>query len=257
MVRYEGGEPPYTEWELWNELQNVVDTHRSAIERYLESLPNQFDPDAADKVRTYVAQVLKSFVLLFRASQNLVHGESDLPIARKEVLPILDVLFLKDLFQLELAEDAIYTLESATDRGRQLLDLVIKAKPGPLAQKYLARVARCFTWGYQAETLILCRSVLEHVLEETVPDLEVFGAFERDPGAFSQKQQEELRKRNRPGIRHRIRAAKVMGKLTDPQVELADTVTFRGNKAVHDNPDSDADVFGTVRALVELIGKLY
>lgn len=256
MVQYEAGEPPYTKWELWNELQNVVDTHRSAIEHYLESLPNQFDPDVADKVRTYAAQVLKSFVLLFRASQNLVHGESDLPIARKEVLPTFDVLFLKDLFQLDLAEDAIYSLESATDRSRQLLDLVIET-PGPLAQKYLARVARCFTWGYEAEVAILCRSVLEHVLEETVPDLEAFAAFERDPDAFSQKQQEELRRRYPPGIGHRIRAAKVMGKLTDPQVELADTVRFRGNKAVHDNPDSGADVFGTVKALVELIGKLY
>ncbi len=257
MPRYEDGQPPYTEWELWNEFQGIVDKHRSAIERYLEYLPNQFNPDVADKVRLYASQVIKSFVLLFRVSQNLVHGESDLPIARKEVLPRFDVLLLKDLFQLELAEDAIYTLESATGRARQLLDLVIEAKPGPLAQRYLARVARCFTWGYEAETLILCRSVLEDVLEETVPDLEVFGAFERDPSAFARSHQEDLRKRRLVLIGDRIQAAEVIGKLTGPEAELANGIRFRGSKAVHENPDSGADVFGTVKALLDLIGKLY
>jgi hypothetical protein len=98
MVRYEDGRPPYTEFELWNEFQGIVDTHRSAIEQYLESLPNQFDPDVANKVRMYAAQVLRSFAFLFRASQSLVHEESDLPIARKEVFPRFDILLLKDLF---------------------------------------------------------------------------------------------------------------------------------------------------------------
>lgn len=72
MVRYEDGKPPYTEWELWNELQNVVDTHRSAIEHYLKSLPTQFDPDTADKLRIFTEQMTESFALLFQASQNLV-----------------------------------------------------------------------------------------------------------------------------------------------------------------------------------------
>lgn len=187
---------------------------------------------------------------------NLVQGKSELLIARKEVLPIFDILFLKDLIQLELAEDAIYKLEAATQRARQLLDLVIESKPGPTAQRYLVRVARCFTWGYELETLILCRSILERVLEEAVSDSDVFSAFERNPGAFAPSHQEALRRRNPPAIGDRICAAQVTGKLTAAQAELADKIRFRGNKAVHDTPDSGADVFGTIKALVELIGKL-
>lgn len=257
MVRYEEGKPPYTEWELWNELQNVVDKHRDEIEKYLKSLPERFDAHNADTVRIYTTQVLETLDLLFQASQNLVQGKSDLPIARKDVLPVFDILFLKDLFQLVLAEEAIYALESAAHRARQLLDLIIEAKPGPLAQKYLTRVARCFTWGYDAETLILCRSVLEHVLIERVPDSDVFTAFQRNPDAFPHSHHEALRRRYPPTIGDRIPAAHVTGNLTEAQADLADKIRFGGNKAVHDTPDADADVLGTVKALMELVGKLY
>jgi hypothetical protein len=54
----------------------------------------------------------------------------------------------------------------------------------------------------------------------------------------------------------RIHAARVMGKLTEEEVQSAKIIRDRGDKAVHDPPGSGVDVAGTVRALTQLIGKL-
>lgn len=254
MTEY--AQPPFAEFELWNELLSIVEQHETALEVTLNSLVDKSDTGTTRTLRASVDDLVKVYELLFHGSQTLAQVRADLIVNMKELASAFDPLFLRDLFRLKLARDVIADLPSAADRARQLLDFITEANPGSTTQRYLARVARCFTWGYETESLILCRSVLEQVLEHAVPDADVFRALERSPNVFSYSRQEALRRRDPPTIADRIRAAEVLGKLTAAEVDLANTVRFRGNKAIHDAPDAGAGVIGTVRALTELIDKL-
>ncbi len=242
------GESPFHDRSLGYVFDGVIQNFEEEIEEYLESLPQ---PPPIDEFRERCRS-------LFRASQELVQTQPEAKIFTKDLFSAFDQQLLKVLFQFELAYDAISVLPEAAERIRTLLEFAIDVVPGPAAQTYLARVARCFTWGYEAETLILCRSVLEQVLDEAVLNADVFNAFSWAPEAFPPDRREKLAKRDPflVVIGDRIHAARVMGKLTDQEVEFAKIIRDRGDKAVHDAAGSGADVAGTVRILTQLIGKL-
>jgi hypothetical protein len=165
------GRFPFYDETLGIIFDGVVQHFEEEIEEYLKSLPQ---PPLIDEFRDRCRS-------LFRASQELIHSHPETKVFTKQLFSTFDEQLLKVLFQFELAYDAISELPNAAERIRTLLELAVEVAPGPAAQGYLARVARCFTWGYEAETLILCRSVLEQVLVDVVPDADVFYAFETTP----------------------------------------------------------------------------
>jgi hypothetical protein len=242
------GQFPFYDSSLGIVFDGVIQHFEEEIEEYLESLPQR---PAIDEFR----ETCRS---LFRASQELVQRHPEARSFTKQLFSTFDEQLLKVLFQFELAYDAISELPEAAERIQKLLEFTVEVAPGPAAQRYLARVARCFTWGYEAETLILCRSVLEQVLDEATPDADVFTAFTWKPGAFPPDRREKLAKRDPIllAIGDRIYAACVMGKLTEEEVEFAKIIRDRGDKAVHDAPGFGADTASTVRTLTQLIGKL-
>jgi len=249
----------YTAYDLWIPLETLVQEEEEKLERFHRELPKKFDADVGKKVELYIDLLRTSYDSLYRTSQTLVRDQAKIPATLKnDVLPILDLFYLRDLLQFNLARDAVNELARAADRARQLLDFLIDARPGPIAQRYLARVARCYTWGYDAEALILCRSVLQQVLEENVSDADVFTAFAWKPEVFPPSRQDELRKHDpfRIAIGDRIYAAQAIGKLTNQEVELAKQIRDRGNKAVHEAPPAGVDTYGTVRDLMGVISKL-
>lgn len=233
---------------LTNQFDGVIEWTDNEIEEYLRSLQK----------RPPIQEFRKACSTLFRASQTLIQGRAAARICRKDLLPEFDDLFLRILFQFELAREIISDLPYAANRAKQLLELAASAEPGPTAQKYLARVARCFTWGYHADTLILCRSVLEQVLADEVADVDVFSALSWKPEAFPDSRREVLLARDPLNIEigDRVYAAHVLGRLSSSEVEFANQVRVRGNKAVHEEPPGGVDVFGTVEAITRIINSL-
>lgn len=239
---------PFHDRSLGYVFDGVIEHFEEDIEEYLESLAQR---PAIDEFR----ETCRS---LFRASQDLVQSHPEARSFTKQLFSTFDEQLLKVLFQFELAYDATSELPEAAERIRTLLEFAVEVAPGPVAQRYLARVARCFTWGYEAETLILCRSVLEQILVDEVPDADVISAFDWKDEAFPPDRRKVLAKRD-PfffAMGDRIHAARVMGKLTEEEVQSAKIIRDRGDKALHDPPSSGVDVAGTVRALTQLIGKL-
>ena len=248
----------YTEFELWIKLETVIEEQEHEWDEYLKSLPDRFNEEVAYRLRAFVGPLRRSYDSLFHASQTLVEVDPKFPLPLKEALPLLDMLFLRDVLQFNLARDMVNELPHAGDRARQLLDLLIRDIPDATAQRYLARVGRCFTWGYEAETLILCRSVLEQVLAATISNADVFSALNWKANVFPAARRDELKTRDpfRIALGDRLCAAQALGKLTDSEVDLAKQIRDRGDKAVHEAPPSGVDTFGTVKALVRIVRKL-
>lgn len=248
----------YTDYELSIKLDTVIAFHAEDWDKYLESLPDRFSEEIAYKLRAFVEPLRKSYDSLFHAWQTLIEVNSQFPIPLKDALPLLDVFFLTDVLEFELARDVVAELPHAASRARQLLELLLKDVPDPTAQKYLARVCRCFTWGYEAETLILGRSVLEQVLAARISNADVFSALNWKSDVFPAARRDELKTRDpfRIAIGDRLHAAQAFGKLTEEEVDLAKQIRDRGGKAVHEAPASGVDTFGTVKALVEIVRKL-
>jgi hypothetical protein len=253
-------EAPAPDFDLEIKLSTTAAEHEEEIERLLTSLPERFPSHGAENVKLHVEFIKVLHSRLFRASQTLVH--EGLPTSIDElnkVLPAWDAfLLLKDLLKLHLAQDAISTLPGATDRARQLLELAFESRLSPVAQAYLAWVGRCFTWGYEAECLILCRSVLEQVLEETITDRDVFDAYTWNPDCFPAQRGEELRHDGALviNISDRIHAAQALGRLSGADANVAKTIRDRGNRALHEVPPSSVDVLGTMRTLLGIINAL-
>ena len=253
-------EAPAPHFDLEIKLSTTTAEHEEEIERLLKFLPARFPPHGAENVKLHVELIKVLHPRLFRASQTLVHENLPASIEElKEVLPVYDVFFLlKELLKLHLAQDVIWTLPEATDRARQLLELALESRLSPVAQAYLARVARCFTWGYEAESLILCRSVLEQVLEETITDRDVFNAYDWKPDCFPAERREELRRHGAVAVKigDRIHAAQALGRLSAADANAAKTIRDRGNKALHEVPPSGVDVLSTIRTLLGIINAL-
>lgn len=285
------GEGALTEFSVWNQLNSMLGHHESEFEDKLNSLLDKLKAEEKRKLLQACEVLRNAIPRLFDVSQTLVaegaepalgvvrdaldtvgraeafffacaglgpKPAADPPPADKinEAAQLADLL--NEMFQCQVAHEAIHEIPPAAQRALQLLRFAAEARPSLLAQRYLARVARCFTWGYEAETLILCRSVLEQVLEETVPDGDVFTAFAWNREAFPQVRRDKLTKRDPVlvAIGDRIHAACVLGKLTDEEVVFAKIIRDRGDKAVHDMPDAGADVRGTVEKLTHLVSKL-
>ncbi len=285
------GEGALTEFSLWNQLNSMLGHHESEFEGKLNSLLDNLEAEKKLKLLQACEVLRNAIPRLFNVSQTLVAegAEPALRVVRdaldtvgraeafflgcaglgpkpaagtspadkiSEAAQLVDLL--NEMFQCQVAHEVIHEIPPAAQRALQLLRFAAEARPGPLAERYLGRGARCFTWGHEAETLILCRSVLEQVLEETVPDRDVFTAFAWNREAFPQARRDKLDKRDPVllAIGDRIHAAFVLGKLTDEEVGVAKIIRDRGDKAVHDMPDAGADVRGTVEKLTQLVSKL-
>ena len=243
-----GRQPRVHEETLANLFDGVIQQVEAEIEGYLKSLPEQ----------PPLEEFRQACRVLLRASRTLVQGEAGPMIGRKDLLSHFDARFLGLLFQFDLAYDIIVELPKAAARARQLLECAAEVEPGRAAQEYLSRVARCFTWGYEAETLILSRSVIEQIVKDAVPCVDVFDVFSWKDDAFRPDRQEKLRKRDPFLVTFgdRIQAGVVLKKLTPDEAKLAMEIWDKGSDAVHSSPDPTVDLMTIVKGLTRLIGKL-
>ena len=253
-------EVPSPKFPLEIKLDTTTAEHEEEIHRILDKLPERLPPGVREIVPVHVLLLKELHPRLFRSSQTLIQENLPIPFENiRQALPVYkDLFLLEDLVKVHLARDMIADLCAATERAHQLLELAFEVRITPVAQAYLARVARCFTWGYEAECLILCRSVLEQVLEETVSDRDVFNAFHWRPETFPPLRREELRNHGAAAIKigDRIDAAHALGRLSADDAAAARAVRDRGNKAVHDAPSARTNLLGTIRTLVRIITML-
>jgi hypothetical protein len=292
MVDKEGFDG-FTKFNLWGQLLGVVEHNEEALEGELDSVLERLDPAGKSQVRSAVSDITGAIERLFDVSERLLREGFDPALAKVQwafdtlsrhfslLIECVDwmektgrtptdlitaaedsaqakllVELLRARFQCELARLVVDEVPDAACRATFLLTLAAKARPGPLAQEYLGRVARCFIWGYETETLILCGSVLEQVLEDTVSYEDVFTAFEKKQASFPYELWSDLKERRPPTPVHRIHAAQALDRFTTQQADMANRIRLWRNKALHDGPALKVSAHQAVAGLTDLLGSL-
>jgi len=151
---------------------------------------------------------------------------------------------------INLANDAVGKIGEGTARMFKLYALVRQIQPSPATQKFLARLGRCYVWGFEPECIMLCRAVLDTAFRDNIAD----EICEKHCG--SRRNRREKICSQGFTLDNRIEAA-VRERIIDKKTaSLAGKVRIRGNKAVHYQADLARDVLGTIRDTLTVLQKL-
>lgn len=143
---------------------------------------------------------------------------------------------------IELASDAIrHKVESGAHRQLLLAQLLVEANPPEPTVDYLKHVASCFIWGFDTECVILCRSVIDTALRETIPESLCESRGPRPRFGYT--------------LANRLEAA--LPTLIEKECyEAGIRVNERGTKAVHYEPGATTDVLGTIQDTLTVVRAL-
>jgi len=195
--------------------REVVDQYRLLVDR----LRNQryFDPDDWDGPGLPAPDGLRC-----------------LPDAGEPLNYVCEWLFLN------LFERAIPACEEGAYRLLELSMLAIEAVPAEPTLDFLRRVSRCYVSGFEPECVILCRSVLDSAFREVFDD-----DFCRS--VLDARGEDEY------SLCSRIRAAHKSMRISDAVQDAAFRVKYKGNEAVHHNPDANVDVESTIADTLQVL----
>jgi hypothetical protein len=125
---------------------------------------------------------------------------------------------------LSAAEHGYVMSAKATARCVDLLEFLIEAKLPATVAAHLSRLAQLYLWGFDSETYVLARSVLEAALADRLSDENVRAA-QSHSGAS-----QEI------ALQERIEAACRLGVLTRDDADRAHAIRRDGNEVLHVAP---------------------
>jgi len=121
----------------------------------------------------------------------------------------------------EIGRDLASMASEAEDRIFDLAEMALQERPSDKAAAFLKRVARCYLFGFDAECLIMCRSVIDAELDREISGddcIKAFGYRNLD-------------------LNDRIEAARRLQRLSFELAQEAHSIRKLCNKAVHGDPD--------------------
>jgi hypothetical protein len=151
-----------------------------------------------------------------------------------------------NMVPLELAEQAYNKSINAVQRCWELVRLVIEARPSGSVAGFMERLASLYIWGFDSETYVLARSVLESVLKDRLPDHVVRRVLDYEND-------------RRIDLRDRVEAARQQGLLSSGQAKTAEDIRRDGNAVIHEFPNAHlyhATPFELLRKLSALLERL-
>jgi hypothetical protein len=80
------------------------------------------------------------------------------------------------LLEISVAHEFISRLPNGLNRAQQLSEWAVKEPSSEKADLYLAEACNCFLFGFDTSCVVMCRSLLEEVLERKLPDSILSGA---------------------------------------------------------------------------------
>ncbi len=207
-----------TREEYWAE--GVAEDHMSSgqladdlAEAVLAGIDGLIRPRAAKGISaTLLGKGFKSLSDLFK-----IKGLRELGLERIEI---------------ELASRYSIYPRSMADRALDLAEFVLEDPPSPAVAKYLARLSKSYVLGLSAETIILCRSVLENAVSSW---------FERKKHAAPET------------MRSKLQWMVLCGALSSEEESTALSIWHRGNTAVHKDPGATSLILETVSATMEIV----
>lgn len=151
-----------------------------------------------------------------------------------------DVLFFRQVFELELADEFAAGALAMADRAMELVDLLMMIE-SDRGQSYLRRVADCYIRGLRTEAVVMCGAVLEAALEDYAPDDVVREALPY------------LKGRRYVLAGHRLEFVQEAGYLSPELAEVARLVLDDRNRALHVSPGLESDPKEQIERLAEVL----
>jgi hypothetical protein len=135
-------------------------------------------------------------------------------------------------------------LVRGANRLLQLLEIVIEAHPSEATLKFLKRISRCFVFGLDTESVILCRGAIDTAFTHAVHD-SMMRELGMEPGA-----------RYGYTLAQRIKAARERGLIDESDSRAAARVNGTATDAAHKDPELAANVFAVVRDALRIVRRL-
>lgn len=164
------------DWDLWYEFRCFIDLWNSTYEEY-------WGINASEPPEHIEAALWEEVKRQASNAPRLAEIAAELRLGRQTSGRALDLKPLRSFFRdyskspvithriaIDLAGDAVRQLDGAQGRMTRLLSLFIVDAPTIRTQDYLRRAARLYVWGFEVESMILCRAVLESALAEVLVD---------------------------------------------------------------------------------------
>jgi hypothetical protein len=224
-------DPPYQS-SISRALDDALDNHRDARERYREGLWDALGDDGKRILKTIEA-----------TAQTLIEGAGSLSIAVPafEVLrelrsadkgePATLIPALLEQMEYLLGLQVIGMIDRAENRILDLLILAAAFQPSRRGRSFLRRVSRCYLFGFDVECVVMCRSVLDAEFAFHVPADKCLQTFP------------QLRRKRKPGSKqplvdlwHRIETAKELRWIDLATASKAHKTRKDGNEIVHSSP---------------------
>ena len=137
--------------------------------------------------------------------------------------------------ELTIANHLVSSLHHRVARTQEIVWEAVIAELSPRVAGYLGRLGRCYVAGFDAEVVILCRSVLDVALRDALGD----GVDAKMSMAGREKE------------------AISRGLLTDEGAAAVQEVRLRGNAAVHEEPASTEIVRSTIDSTIRVLEELF
>ena len=232
-------------------LRALLDGYEQVFRLYY-GLDLEFPPDPEKKDPNQNRFINSLAKFLLRDASNLVAGGELHALVEhmSATFPARDLAkFLgeQDVIgpqvEIDLARQDLERLRQRRQRVIELLALLSDVQPSARVTEYLRHAAACFLACLDAETLVMCRAVLDAVFEESVPDAVV---------------REHVPDRIRGSIvlANRIDAAEKAGWLTKDVSASARTIKNAGNDALHNVPVATLTSLEAMRGTVQVLERL-
>jgi hypothetical protein len=140
-------------------------------------------------------------------------------------------------------------MPQASARLWSLLPLTQAVKPHWRSAAFLKRVSRCYIFGFDAECLIMCRSVLEGAFEAAVSDSDC-------RRLVGNRQWASRLGHSVFDLHTRIAVAVRLGRISQPTADDAEKVRAAARQVVHRKPRVLRDPLNYIKKTVAIVGEL-
>jgi hypothetical protein len=236
-------------------LDNALDNHRIEREAFYTALWEELDKDGQSfwrRVEAAADFLVSDAKALTTSSATPFEPLCQLHVDAPEAAGTAAALAVIQHAQHLIGCDVVGMMRTAEKRMVALLSLAARLNPGLPAAAFLKQVGKCYLFGFDAECVVMCRSVLDRKFDSHVSADDCVSAIGPN------------HRRNRKGepmfdLYDRIQTSRTLRKLGDEVVVAAEAVREAGNEAVHRFPKYRGDVITiiektmlVVRALDEL-----
>lgn len=234
-------------------MENELDFYQQDRKKYHDKLVAALGDDAK-----------KMWALVQQASETLIKGVGKLasldaiPQGQQQMRELLklaahtsskpsdsinDTLELvNEYVSISLGWEAIGLMNSGVERFWTLLSLTATVEPSWRAAAFLKRVSRCYLFGFDAECVVMCRSVLDAEFEAQVPREYCEDKYGCRRGKYT--------------LDEIIRIAEDKDIVSSEIAVMAHEIRDLGNKAVHDWPKSKRNAAEVIRDTLQVLTTL-